>query len=133
MRWRAESRGLALDPRNAGPMSRHTTSSLSARGISWDAYHRLPLAVTEADFVAAHRVIAVKEAEHRPIVEAGFSAWHDRVEYWHVHDLDCTTPDEAIAHLEREVLALLERLSAAAAKSPPKPTEMAIYPDSNRC
>lgn len=113
--WRAESRGLALDPRNVGPMSCHTTSGLSSRGIAWDAYGRLPLAATESDFGAAHRIVAVKEVEHRPIVEANFSAWRNRIEYWRVHDLDCATPAEAIADLEREVLALLERLSSAAA------------------
>lgn len=113
--WRAESRGLALDGRNAGPMSRHTVSSLAARGISWADYLRAPLPVCDADFSAANRVIAVKEAEHRPIVERAFPKWRTCVEYWHVHDLDCAEPNDTIAHLEREVLSLLATLSAAAA------------------
>jgi len=113
--WRAESRGLALDGRNAGPLSRYTVSSLAARGISWADYLREPLPVTDADFAAANRVIAVKEAEHRPIVEARFAKWRHLVEYWHVHDLDCAQPDATIAHLEREVLSLLAGLSAMAA------------------
>ncbi|MEX0612796.1 MAG: low molecular weight phosphatase family protein [Pirellulales bacterium] len=113
--WRAESRGLALDGRNAGPMSRYTVSHLAARGISWAEYLREPLPVTEPDFAAADRVVAVKESEHRPIVEARFSSWRHRVEYWHVHDLDCSAPDATIAHLEREVLVLLSGLTAKAA------------------
>jgi protein-tyrosine phosphatase len=115
LRWTAESRGLALDGRNAGPMSCHTASSLAARGIPWSEYLRQPLPVTEADFLAANRIIAVKEAEHRRIVEARFATWRDVVEYWNVHDLDCAGPSEAIAHLEREILALLANLSAMAA------------------
>ena len=113
--WRAESRGLALDARNAGPISRYTLSSLAVRGISCDAYLRAPLPVTAADFAAAQRIIAVKEAEHRSIVEGRFAAWCDVVEYWRIHDVDCATPDEALPLLERAVSDLLERLSAIAA------------------
>ena len=115
LKWTAESRGLALDLTNNGPISRHTTSYLAARGILSDTCERLPLAAVEADFAEAHRVIAVKETEHRPLVEARFVKWRDRVEYWHIHDLDCASPEEAIPQLEREVLNLLERLAAAAA------------------
>jgi protein-tyrosine phosphatase len=113
--WRAESRGLALDSRNSGPLSPHTSAMLSARGISWAEYLRSPLPVKDADFAAADRVIAVKAAEHRPIVETHFPKWRDVVEYWHVHDLDCATPSQAIAHLEREIAQLLATLSAVAA------------------
>jgi protein-tyrosine phosphatase len=113
--WRAESRGLALDARNAGPLSRHTSAHLAARGISWAEYLRSPLPVTDADFAAADRIIAVKAAEHEAMVEAKFPAWRDRVEYWHVHDLDCATPPETLAHLEREVVQLVTGLTAVAA------------------
>ena len=113
--WRAESRGLKPDSRNAGPMSRYTAASLAGHGISWADYLRAPLRVTEADFAAADRVIAVKEAEHRAMVDAYFPAWTSRVEYWHVHDIDCATPAQALPHLEREVLGLLATLQAKAA------------------
>jgi protein-tyrosine phosphatase len=68
--------------------------------------------VCEEDLAAADHIIAVKEAEHRPLVERKFPKWRDRIEYWHVHDLDCATPDEAMPCLEREVLRLVERLAA---------------------
>jgi protein-tyrosine phosphatase len=113
--WHSESRGLALDARNAGPISRYTVSSLAARGISCDAYLRAPLSVTASDFAAADRIIAVKEAEHRAIVESRFAAWRDMVEYWRIHDLDCAPAEQAIPLLERAVSELLERLSAMAA------------------
>jgi protein-tyrosine phosphatase len=100
---------------NNGPISRHTLSCLASRGITSDICQRVPLAAVDADFAAAQRVIAVKEEEHRPLIEAQFAKWHDRVEYWQIHDLDCATPEEAIPQLEREVLKLLDRVAAAAA------------------
>jgi protein-tyrosine phosphatase len=113
--WRAESRGLALHASNVGPISRHTLAHLKMRGVLSDACSRFPVAVLDADFAAAHRIIAVKEAEHRPLVEARFAKWRDRVEYWHVHDVDCALPAESIPHLEREVARLLEQLAKQAA------------------
>ena len=110
MPWRAESRGLAINPCNLGPISCHAKSNLAARGIWCDSVDRLPLAVTDDDFAAAHHVVAVKEPEHRPLVESSFPRWHERVEYWHVHDVDCAMPEEALPILEREVLGLIERL-----------------------
>ncbi|HVT30047.1 MAG TPA: low molecular weight phosphatase family protein [Lacipirellulaceae bacterium] len=110
--WTAQSRGLALDGFNYGPISRHTVLRLKEQGIDADSDPRFPLAVQEADLAAADHIVAVKEAEHRPLVEAKFPKWHDRVEYWHVHDLDCATPDAAMPLLENEVLRLLDRLAA---------------------
>lgn len=110
--WKADSRGLALDHGNIGPISRHTLENLRIRGIESDTCERLPLAVSEADLATADYIIAVKEAEHRPIFETRFPAWTARVEFWHIHDLDCALPDTAIPHLEREVARLLDRLVA---------------------
>ena len=110
--WTAESRGLALDACNNGPISRYTIACLQSRGIESDTCARLPLPVSEADLAAADRIIAVKEDEHRPMFAAKFPKWVDRVEFWHVHDLDCATPDTAIPHLEREVEQLINRLVA---------------------
>jgi protein-tyrosine phosphatase len=113
--WRAESRGLALHAANVGPISRHALQHLTMRGILSDACNRFPIAVLDADFAAAHRIVAVKEAEHRPLVDMRFAKWRERVEYWHVHDVDCALPVDTIAHLEREVLRLLEQLAKQAA------------------
>jgi protein-tyrosine phosphatase len=113
--WHAESRGLALDARNSGPISRHTLARLKARGISCDGYLRAPLPAFDADFAAAQRIIALKDAEHRPIVESRFAQWRDLVEYWRIDDIDCATPEDALDRLEREIAGLVERLSAIAA------------------
>ncbi len=108
--WKADSRGLDPDPLNPGPMSRDTMAALKKLGIPFDKHLRLPLLVNEDDFKAAHHVVAVKEAEHRRIVERNFPTWLERVEFWHVHDLDCCGPEEAIPQLDREVAGLVERL-----------------------
>ena len=108
--WNAVSRGLAPDPRNVGPMAEHTVSALERQGISTDDHLRLPLKVIDNDFAATDHIVAVKEAEHRPMIECRFPKWLDKVEFWHVHDLDCSGPEETFAHLDAEVAALLERL-----------------------
>jgi hypothetical protein len=40
-----------------------------------------------------------------------FPSWENRIEYWHVDDLDCAGPEEAIPVLEERVRALIGRLS----------------------
>lgn len=108
--WVADSRGLAINPWNHGPISRHTLARLRARGITSTSCDRSPVAITADDFQAADHVVAVKESEHRPLVEANFPAWAERVEYWHIDDLDCALPNVALPHIEREVDRLIERL-----------------------
>lgn len=112
MKWRAFSRGLALDPNNPGQMSRHTLRRLGDLQIDPAPYLRFPLPATVEDFEAADHVVAIKELEHRPIIAAQFPNWLERTEYWGVHDLDCAAPNEAFPHLEQETLALLDRLSS---------------------
>jgi protein-tyrosine phosphatase len=113
--WTAESRGLALDGWNYGPISRYTVDRLKEQGIAPDPDPRFPLPVSEADLAAADHIVAVKEAEHRPVVVWKFPAWTDRIEYWNVHDLDCSTPDDAFPHLEQELRQLIDRLAALTA------------------
>ncbi|HWB11699.1 MAG TPA: hypothetical protein VG826_20885 [Pirellulales bacterium] len=110
--WRAESRGLALVKENPGPLSCHTIARLAALSIPVEAYLRLPLAVTEDDFRSARHIVAVKEAEHRPLIASRFSAWVEQVEFWSVHDVDFAHANEAMPVLENEVLGLLARLEA---------------------
>ena len=57
-------------------------------------------------------VIALKEAEHRRMLTRQFPAWPDRVRYWHVHDLDLSTGEEATAQIEGLVADLIESLRA---------------------
>jgi protein-tyrosine phosphatase len=112
--WQAASRGLALDPFNAGTMSSHTIAWLARRGISIEPYHRAPLDVTAEDFSTADHIVAVKRTEHWALMQSRFPDWLDRVEYWEVHDLDFARPDVTIPHLEREIHDLSHRLANAA-------------------
>jgi protein-tyrosine phosphatase len=118
LEWRADSRGLQLHPANVGPMSLHTVLRLRTLGIPIDACQRLPRPVADEDFHRAAHVIAVKETEHRPMIERMFPSWLERVEFWEVHDLDCAEADVAIPHLEREVMQLIDRLDRNAIHNP---------------
>ena len=109
--WRADSRGLRLEPSNPGPISRQTVRWLAERGIAVPEPVRYPELVSEADLHAADLVVAVKEAEHRPLLALHFPTWVERVEYWHVHDLDCATPDLALPELAAGVEELVRRLA----------------------
>ena len=108
--WQADSRGLALDPNNMGPLSSHTRQILARMKIPVPEPLRMPCDVALRDFQKADLIVAVKEAEHRLLMTRRFPDWADRIEYWHVHDLDCATSDEALPQLERHVVALIERL-----------------------
>jgi protein-tyrosine phosphatase len=110
--WRAVSRGLELHVDNVGPMSAFTRARLAEHAIDCGPYDRLPLDASDADFASADHVVAVKRTEHHHRMQRRFPQWIGKVEFWEVHDLDCATPQEAMPHLEREVLALLNRLSS---------------------
>ena len=108
--WRAKSRGFRLSTGNVGPISDHAINGLQARGVPHPDEHRFPLAVEGQDFETFDLIVAVKEAEHRPKMLARFPIWADRIDYWHIHDLDCAEPDEALVELEAKVRELVERL-----------------------
>ena len=89
--WQASSCALAIErgaEENIGPISEYTVKALSEFGISIRHPARFPVACTERDFLEADLVIAMKEAEHRSLVETRFNAFAASVAYWHVHDLD---------------------------------------------
>ena len=111
--WRAFSRGLAIEllEEDAGPISPNTLTALAARGIPLEGEVRSPIALAEQDLIAAHHIIALKHAEHHPLMTRKFPAWTERIEYWHVHDIDCVAPEEALPQIEDAVRALLERLA----------------------
>lgn len=110
--WRAFSRGLAIEQVSpeAGHLSPYTLRALSGKGINAAAY-RPPIALDEQDLELAGRVIALKHAEHYPLMGKKFPHWQERIEYWHVHDIDFAHPDQALPEIENLVAALLEALA----------------------
>jgi protein-tyrosine phosphatase len=112
--WEADSRGLMVGTwGNIGPISRHTAEALERRGIPLEETPRDPQPLTLTDLAEADLVVAVKEAEHRALMAKQFPLWKDRIEYWHVDDLDCAQSHEALPHLESQIHELVERLRAA--------------------
>ena len=112
--WRATSRGTDLDGAgrwNVGPLSVHARQALEARGVPYEADLRMPESLAESDF-SADLILGVCEREHRPHVERDFPALAHRVAYWSVEDLAYTSAADALPAIERQVLALLDRLEA---------------------
>ena len=112
--WQADSRGLNLAAgiNNVGPISPFVAYRLTRRGIDFTASDRYPMQATDADFERADLVIALKETEHRPMIEAHFPRWADQVEYWRVDDIDVATPDQALGLIDANLESLLQRLAA---------------------
>jgi protein-tyrosine phosphatase len=119
--WRARSRGLALERgvNNVGPMAVAAVKALEALGVrATEAVTRLPAQAAAADLETADRVIAVKRAEHLPLLQERFPAWAEKVEFWHIDD----APD-ALALIEREVMGLLARLLGGGERHESQATE----------
>lgn len=140
--WAAESRGLFQepDPGNVGFMSPHAIARLVGLGLSPGSRDRFPRAVEARDLSQATRIIAIDETEHRSRLEARFPEWVDRVDFWRVHDIDRTAPEEALgyieAHVRRLIEALLEASTGEAARndrSRKRPLAQDTSPDSQDC
>jgi protein-tyrosine phosphatase len=62
------------------------------------------------DLETADLIVALMDSEHRPLIRERFCGWEDRVEYWQVGDVEVTQPDVALASIETEIAALIEKL-----------------------
>ena len=112
--WRADSMGLDLDRwSHLRAMFRYVVEALTKRAVPINGHPRNPKRLTIADLGRADLVIALKETEHRRMISLQFPHWTDRVEYWHVDDVDCAGPKEASPVLENQVRGLIDRLKAA--------------------
>jgi protein-tyrosine phosphatase len=111
LEWEASSRALAIErgKDNVGPMSINAVEALAERGVRAST-ERLPVPCTVEDLLSADLTIAVKEAEHRPLLSERFAGWESRVTYWHVHDIDGEAPANTLAEIERHVEKLIMRL-----------------------
>ena len=115
--WRAFSRGLAeaSSPENVGPMSRFALAALESRMIAPEGAARLPAHCSPVDLDRASLIIALKEVEHRPMVERRFPHVAARIEYWHVDDIEFAPPSVALAMIDQQVEELILRLQWQAA------------------
>ena len=110
--WTSTSRALAIELGiyNVGPISSHTREALAKAGIPLTEPIRHPIQCSEEDLASADRTIALKEAEHRPYLTARYPDWPDRVEYWHIHDLDKATAIVALSEIAGKVNELISTL-----------------------
>src|SRR5579862_5311573 len=100
--WKASSRGLALERgiHNVGPMAVSALKALEVMKVrATVAVTRLPAQVTNDDFERAALIVALKHAEHLPLLQERFPAWVEKVEFWHVDDVP-----EALGPIEREIM-----------------------------
>ncbi len=112
LQWRATSRGLKTWTADGeGPLSEFAAYRLIAMGVPFDG-ERFPVQLSEADFENADLVVALKKAEHHPMMLDQFPEWAERIQYWHVDDLDCATADVALPLCESYVQALVKTLLA---------------------
>ncbi|HET7545468.1 MAG TPA: low molecular weight phosphatase family protein [Polyangiaceae bacterium] len=112
--YRADSAGLWPEcyTHNPGPLSPHTIAALGERGVPLPAVLRAPRDVELSDFEQAALTVALKEAEHRPLVMQRFPQALERVEFWHVDDVGDAPPSVALPMIERLVRELIQRLRA---------------------
>ena len=106
--WKASSRGLALERgvNNVGPMEASAIKALEACGLRAAAeFGRFPIQATVEDFEAAHWIVALKQAEHLPLMQERFPAWVEKVEFWQVDDAP-----EVLGLIEQEVMRLVARI-----------------------
>jgi protein-tyrosine phosphatase len=106
--WRALSRGLALERgvNNVGPMAVAAVKDLKARGLcAVPEFDRFPIQATVDNFEATHWIVALKEAEHLPLLRDRFPAWAEKIEFWHVDD-----SPEVLGQIEHEIMDLAARL-----------------------
>jgi protein-tyrosine phosphatase len=64
--------------------------------------------LASADFV-----VAVKEAEHRPLMRERFAEWEHVPDYWHIDDVEDAPPAEALRLLTQQVRTLLQQFRKA--------------------
>ena len=44
------------------------------------------------------------------MIESSFPGWSQRVIFWNVHDIDCSTPEVALAEIETNIRKLLMQI-----------------------
>jgi protein-tyrosine phosphatase len=114
LNWHASSCALAIErgAENIGQISEFAIKALSDLDVIPAHPFRFPVACTIRDFELADLVIAMKEAEHRPLMKTKFDAWAERVTYWHVHDLDVADFAETTGLVDVLVNELIQAIQA---------------------
>jgi len=117
LRWEAISRGLrpAAAGRWAYPMSPIAVDFLRRRRVRARNSLRPPLGVTHLDFQVSRVVLALDEAQHRPMIERDWRQYADWVSYWQGGVLDERLPADTFKRLEGRMERLIEHLGSGRA------------------
>lgn len=110
--WRAFSRGLDITTVHGSDLSRYTAEEMDRLGLDRSLTGPVRAALTGEDLHRALHAIALKEEEHRPMMQRQFPEWVNRIEYWQVHDLDCAPPTVSLPLIYDQVKALAVDLAA---------------------
>ena len=94
-------------------MSRFALEALDTKAIVSEGGTRNPRPCSLVDFDTAQFVIALKEAEHRPLIERRFPEVAHGVTNWHVDDVELMRPSIALAIIETYVCELNSMLRIA--------------------
>ena len=112
--WSADSAGLARDFskfRNPGPISFLAVEELERRGVVPTRIERFPRHATEEDFSSFRRIVALSEAEHRPLMREHFPRWESAIHYWEVGDIGVQAAKEALESIAWLTSRLVENLA----------------------
>jgi len=110
LKWIADSRGFEPSIYNAGPVYPLVLSRLQSQGSVIEFKIRAPIRLEKMDLEAANLIIALDEAEHRPLMTQRFGQWMERAAYWHVPDLNLMRAEDAFSRMEQKVTALVQQL-----------------------
>jgi protein-tyrosine phosphatase len=111
--WQAQSRALAIERGicNVGPLSPFALRGLRERRVTPKGADRFPQQCTVVDLANADHVVALDEAEHRPLMRQRFLEWERRIQYWGVADMGLLQPDHALSLIDAQIDDLLAALA----------------------
>jgi protein-tyrosine phosphatase len=105
---RAFSRGLEVFRHsNVGAISLNTLYYLDQLEISLKATPEFPVQISEDDLLTATHIIALDEAEHRPMVQQYFPDWTDKITYWAFEDVQFLSPKLMMPELEKKIKSFI--------------------------
>jgi len=109
----AFSRGLGVyKANNPGPISIYAKNRLAEMSIPLPKPVPFPVQISVKDFEKSRQVILLDEEEHRPMMRKYFPTWENQVAYWKVHDIDKTSPEEALPVIEKLTRTFFEEWAA---------------------
>lgn len=109
---RAFSRGLLTSIVADEPtlISTDTQERLTTLGIPLELTGRAPVQLQVQDLEKAHHIVALKKDEHHAMMVASHPEWADKINYWHMHDIDFEEPVHVLPKIEDQVRNLMEEL-----------------------